>query len=88
MDLNSVPEFAPGCRLHPIQDVLLMPEGALKLNGPSRDVLVRLNGRSSVAAIVANLLQGYLGTNVNKVRTDVIELLEQLEHRGVVQIRR
>ena len=85
MDMNSIPGLAPGCRLHPTQDVLLIPEGTLKLNGPTRDILTRLDGRRSVTAIVDDLLQGYSGANDNEVRRDVLGLLERLEQRGVVR---
>jgi len=85
MDMNSIPGLAPGCRLHPTQDVLLIPEGTLKLNGPTRDILTRLDGRRSVTAIVDDLLQGYSGANDDEVRRDVLGLLERLEQRGVVR---
>ncbi|HMF65252.1 MAG TPA: pyrroloquinoline quinone biosynthesis peptide chaperone PqqD [Edaphobacter sp.] len=83
--MNSIPGLAPGCRLHPTQDVLLIPEGTLKLNGPTRDILTRLDGRRSVTAIVDDLLQGYSGANDDEVRRDVLGLLERLEQRGVVR---
>ena len=85
MDMNSVPGLAPGCRLHPVQDVLLVPEGTLELSGPTRDVLTRLDGNRSVTAIVDDLLEAYPGANEGEVRNDVLELLERLEQRGVVR---
>jgi pyrroloquinoline quinone biosynthesis protein D len=87
MDINSVPGLAPGCRLHPTQDVLLVPEGTLNLSGPSRDILARLDGKRTVIAVVDDLLQGYSGADEAEVRRDVLELLERLEQRGVVRIR-
>jgi pyrroloquinoline quinone biosynthesis protein D len=88
MDMGSIPAFAPGCRLHPTQDVLLVPEGTLELGGPSRDVLNRVDGKNSVAAIVDELLQEYEGADEPEVRTDVLALLTTLEQRGVVRARR
>jgi pyrroloquinoline quinone biosynthesis protein D len=44
MDKDSIPALAHGCRLHPTQDVLLVPEGTLQLAGPTRDVLARVDG--------------------------------------------
>jgi pyrroloquinoline quinone biosynthesis protein D len=85
MDMDSIPGLAPGCRLHPTQDVLLVPEGTLKLSGPTRDVLVRIDGSRNVTAIVDDLLQGYAGANEDEVRSDVLALLERLEQRGVVR---
>jgi len=87
MDMHSIPSLAAGCRLHPTQDVLLVPEGALKLTGPSRDVLTRVDGDRDVTAIVDDLLQGYLGANEDEMKADVLGLLERLEQRGVVRTR-
>jgi pyrroloquinoline quinone biosynthesis protein D len=88
MDMDSIPALAPGCRLHPTQDVLLVPEGTLQLAGPSRDVLARVDGAHSVTAIVDELLLEYEGADAMEVRTDVLELLASLEQRGVVRARR
>jgi pyrroloquinoline quinone biosynthesis protein D len=87
MDMNSIPMVARGCRLHPTQDVLLMPEGTLELNGSSRDVLARVDGIRNIAAIVQELLQEYEGAPEAEVRTDVLALLHDLKQRGVLRER-
>jgi coenzyme PQQ biosynthesis protein PqqD len=88
MDMNSIPVMARGCRLHPTQDVLLMPEGTLELNGPSRDVLARVDGNREVTAIVQDLLQEYEGADEAEVRSDVLALLQDLKQRGVLRERK
>ena len=88
MDKDSIPALAHGCRLHPTQDVLLVPEGTLQLGGPTRDVLARVDGAHSVTAIVDQLLLEYEGADATEVRTDVLELLAGLEQRGVVRAQR
>ncbi len=85
MDMDSIPMVVRGCRLHPTQDVMLMPEGTLELNGPSRDVLVRVDGNRDVAAIVRELLQEYEGAEESEVRADVLALLQDLKQRGVLR---
>jgi pyrroloquinoline quinone biosynthesis protein D len=85
MDMNSIPILARGCRLHPTQDVLLMPEATLELNGTSRDVLARVDGNRDVAAIVLELLQEYEGALEAEVRTDVLALLQDLKQRGLLR---
>ena len=87
MDMNSIPMVVRGCRLHPTQDVLLMPEGTLELNGPSRDVLARADGNRNVAGIVQELLQEYEGAQEAEIRTDVLALLQNLKDRGVLRER-
>ena len=85
MEMKSVLELAPGCRLHPTHDVLLVPEGTLRLSGPTRDVLIRLDGTRSVTAVIDELLGAYPDASESEVRKDVFELLERLEQRGVVR---
>jgi pyrroloquinoline quinone biosynthesis protein D len=87
MEMNSIPMVVRGCRLHPTQDVLLMPEGTLELYGPSRDVLTRVDGNRDVAAIVQELLQEYEGAEEAEIRTDVLALLQDLKDRGVLRER-
>ena len=87
MDMNSIPMVVRGCRLHPTQDVLLMPESTLELNGPSRDVLTRVDGNRDVAAIVKEFLEEYEGAEEAEVRTDVLALLQDLKDRGVLRER-
>jgi pyrroloquinoline quinone biosynthesis protein D len=86
MDLNATPRLAPGCRLHPTEAVMLIPEGTLKLQGPARDILAHLNGRQSVAAIVDKLAKQYDGVDRDDIQQDVLSLLERMEQRGVVRV--
>jgi pyrroloquinoline quinone biosynthesis protein D len=85
MDMNSIPMMARGCRLHPTENMLLMPEGTLELNEPSRDVLGRVDGSRNINAIVQELLQEYEGAPEAEVSSDVLSLLEDLKARGVLR---
>lgn len=85
MNLNSTPRLAPGCRLHPTEAVLLIPEGTLRLQGPARDILSHLDGKQSVAAIVDELLKQYSGAPSEDMQRDVLGLLQRMEQRGVVR---
>ncbi len=85
MEMNSIPILARGCRLHPTQDVLLVPEGTLELGGPARDVLTRVDGSKSVGLIVDELLLEYEAADATEVRRDVLELLAIMEQRGVLR---
>jgi pyrroloquinoline quinone biosynthesis protein D len=86
MDIHSTPRIAPGCRLHPTEEVLLVPEGTLQLSGPAREILQRLDGQRSVQAIVEELLREYPGADADEVRADVLSLLERMEERNVVRV--
>jgi pyrroloquinoline quinone biosynthesis protein D len=85
MELNSIPRLAPGCRLHPTESVLLIPEGTLNLTGPTREILAMLDGARSVSAVVGDLLHQYEGADENEVQKDVLELLNRLQQRGVIR---
>jgi len=85
MDLNSTPRLAPGCRLHPTENVLLIPEGTLNLTGPTREILTLLDGSKNVTEVVTELLQEYAGADVTKVQGDVLSVLNRLAQRGIVR---
>jgi pyrroloquinoline quinone biosynthesis protein D len=75
------PRLAPGCRLNEKsqpQRVLLMPERALRLNGPSLEIIERCDGNRTVAEIVADLQELYSKAVPEKVQQDVIEYLGRL----------
>ena len=55
------------------------------MNGPSRNVLARIDGNRDVAAIVQALLQEYEGEQEAEVRADVLALLQDLKQRGVLR---
>ena len=86
MELSSIPRLGAGCRLHPTQDVLLVPEGTLTLTGPAREILTRMDGKKSVGAVVTELLQAYDGADTQEMQEDVLSLLRRLEARGVVRV--
>src|SRR5438477_6888980 len=49
-ELSSRPRLAPGCRLgeNNQQRILQMPERALRLNGPSLEIVTRCDGKHTV----------------------------------------
>ena len=85
MDLNSTPRLAPGCRLHPTENVLLIPEGTLNLAGPAREILARLDGSKNVTDVVTDLLKEYPGADVAEIQNDVLSLLNRMAQRGVIR---
>ena len=80
-DLNSRPRLAPGCRLgeNNQQRVLLMPERALRLNGPSLEIVKRCDGKHTVQQIVSELQQIYLKAQPQKVEEDILGYLALLQ---------
>ena len=79
-DLNSTPRLAPGCRLgeNNNQRVLLMPERALRLNGPSLEIVQRCDGKHTVEQIITDLQKLYSKAEPEKVASDILGYLELL----------
>ena len=80
IDPNSKPQLAVGVRLGENQGnkVLLMPERALRLNGPSLEIVSRCDGKHTVAQLVADLQELYSKAQPHKVESDILGYLELL----------
>jgi pyrroloquinoline quinone biosynthesis protein D len=80
-DLNSSPRLAPGCRLNDAKQqprVLLMPEKALRLDGPSLEIVERCDGRHTVRQIITELQRIYDKAEAQKVESDILGYLSLL----------
>ena len=62
--------------------VLLYPEGLIKLHGSAGEILKRVDGKTTVEAIVNDLQQNFPGVDL---RQDVIEFLEDAYVRGWIR---
>jgi len=79
--MDTHPRLAAGCRLSDQSQghtMLLMPERALRLNGPSLEIVRRCDGRHTVAQIVQELQAKYSKALPKKVEHDILEYLELL----------
>jgi pyrroloquinoline quinone biosynthesis protein D len=63
------------------EHVLLIPEGAVRLNPTAAEVLELCDGGHSLADIVDTLSARYEGADV---RDDVLELVDAMARRGLV----
>jgi pyrroloquinoline quinone biosynthesis protein D len=81
VDSNSRPRLAPGVRLgeNNSQRVLLMPERALRLMGPSLEIIERCDGQHTVASIIADLQKIYSKAKPEKVAEDILGYLQLLQ---------
>lgn len=81
LDPNSRPKLAAGVRLgdNKGQRVLLMPERALRLLGPSLEIVTLCDGKHSIAQIVAELEELYSKADPKKVEEDILGYLQLLE---------
>jgi len=80
-DLQSKPRLAPGCRLSdPGKEprTLLMPERALRLQGPSMEIIERCDGKHTVEQIITDLQKIYSKAHPDKVAQDILGYLKLL----------
>jgi coenzyme PQQ biosynthesis protein PqqD len=82
LDPNSRPQLAPGCRLgeNQGQKVLLMPERALRLSGPSLEIVTRCDGKHTVTMLITDLQKLYSKAEPHKVEADILGYLTLLQH--------
>ena len=85
-DLQSHPRLAPGCRLseNNQQRVLLMPERALRLNGPSLEIVERCDGKHTVQQIITELQLLYSKAEPKKVESDILDYLTRLHDQRAI----
>ena len=87
-DLEKCPRLGPGCRLNDKNQrerMLLMPERALRLNGPSLAIIERCDGAHSVREIISELQTLYAKANPQKVESDILEYLKRLEEQRALE---
>jgi coenzyme PQQ biosynthesis protein PqqD len=84
---GSRPRLALGCRLTESSGptaTLLMPERAMRLNGPALEIVRRCDGTRTLADIAGELQALFPGADAVVIENDAADLLERLhERRGV-----
>jgi len=55
-----------------------MPERALRLNGPSLEIVERCDGKHTVQQIITELQQIYSKAEPKKIETDILDYLARL----------
>ena len=89
-DLQSFPRLAAGCRLNDKSQqprTLLMPERALRLNGPSLEIVERCDGKHTVQHIIADLQKIYSKAEPQKEESDILGYLALLQEQRALDFR-
>jgi pyrroloquinoline quinone biosynthesis protein D len=84
---DSVPRLARGCRVSTVdgqEDMLLVPEGALRLKGTGRSIVELCNGERTLRQIVEELTQRFEGADASVIETEVVAFLTRLRDRGAM----
>ena len=86
-ELTATPKLAPGVRLNEKSQperVLLMPERALRLNGPSLEIVQLCDGKHSVAQIAEKLHAQYPKAEPKRITDDLLGYLELLHQQRAI----
>ncbi|MBV8550952.1 MAG: pyrroloquinoline quinone biosynthesis peptide chaperone PqqD [Acidobacteriaceae bacterium] len=83
--LTQRPALKRGCRLSTIEPLLLIPEGALRLQGPGRRILELCDGERSLADVIDELQAEYASAEPSKMSGEVVAFLKALAERGAIE---
>lgn len=83
---TSQPRLAPGCRwgTHGEQQVVLFPEGMIRVQGTGQNILELCDGQRTVQEIVVALSGRYGAADPVKITEDVSSFLEALQRKRIV----
>jgi len=85
-ELTAVPRLAAGVRLNENSQprMLLMPERALRLNGPSLEIVQLCDGRHTVQQIAEKLHALYSKAEPERVTNDLLGYLALLHDQRAI----
>lgn len=89
ISVASRPALRAGCRLSPAsnpESLLLIPEGALRLHGPSRKILELCDGQRSIEEIVIELGQTFPSADRERMGAEVTGFLQRLQEKGAIEL--
>lgn len=83
---SSRPRLAAGCRWGGSENerVILFPEGAINLQGTGLQILLRCDGERTFGEIISELQAEFSVADPEKVRSDITQFLQQLQHKRIV----
>lgn len=86
--LTGRPALKPGCRLSPAanpQPLLLIPEGALRMEGPALRIVQLCDGQRTLSQVIDQLCQEFESAEAAQIGDEVIDFLQALREKGAVE---
>jgi pyrroloquinoline quinone biosynthesis protein D len=65
-------------------DMLLMPEGVIKIKGTGRDIIGLCDGTKTLSEIIAELKSKYPAAPSDQIQTDALDFLNNLRQKRVL----
>ena len=87
-EMHTRPRLVAGCRLsepNRTPRMLQMPERALRLNGPSLEIVERCDGSRTVQQIISELQKIYSKAEPERVEKDILGYLTLLHEQGALE---
>ena len=88
-EMTATPRLAPGVRLNEKTQqprMLLMPERALRLNGPSLEIVQLCDGKHTIQQIAEKLHALYSKAEPQRITDDLLGYLELLHKERAVDL--
>ena len=82
------PALKPGCRLSAAgapEQLLLIPEGALRLHGPGRRILELCSGEQKLVDVIKQLQTEYSSAEPSRISEEVVAFLSALAEKGAIE---
>jgi pyrroloquinoline quinone biosynthesis protein D len=89
LSAESRPALRPGCRLSPAsnpESLLLIPEGALKLHGPSRMILELCDGKRTISEMIVELGRAFPSVETERMTAEITEFLQRMMAKGAIEL--
>lgn len=86
--MTEIPKLRRGCRLSPVsppQSLLLIPEGALRLQGPGRRIIELCDGERSLGDVIRQLQTEYPSAESSRISQQVTTFLKALQEKGAIE---
>jgi pyrroloquinoline quinone biosynthesis protein D len=83
---TDIPSFKKGCRISTSSEpLLLIPEGALRLQGPGKRVLELCDGKRNLGDVIRQLQVEYPSAEASRISGEVIAFLKGLQDKGAIE---
>jgi len=85
---DHVLRLVPGCRLgtgEAREDMLLIPEGVMRLKGPAHTILELCDGKRALGEIIEELRHRYPLEDAARIETEAVAFIARLRDRGVLE---
>ena len=82
---DKSPELAVGCRVG-VGNIILVPEGVIRLNAPGAEIIQLCDGKKTVRAIIQSLQSTQSKDLASQIEKETVEFLNRLNHKCILKL--